>query len=185
MTASSDDLVRFRPAGRPSEAMILGSSRLSSRRFCALASKPPGGRADLVQRRFAVVAERRMADVVRESGQIDQVGVAAELLADLPGDLRDLQRVRQPGARHRVLVRRHHLGLPGQPAERPGVQHPGPVAGEGIAAACAGRFGQTGRLRRLRNHPVGVSVGVTGGRSGAGHGHTTVDPAPEEPPVSR
>ena len=143
------------------------------------------GSADGVQRGLAVVAERRVPDVVGQTGEIDQIGVTTELFTDLAGDLRDLQRMGQPGPGHGVLVGGNYLSLAGQPAERAGVQHPGAVPGEGAAAAGADRLREPGRLLRLDDESLEVEQVVGGGGAGMDHRYITVVPAPEEPPVSR
>jgi len=121
---------------------------------------------------------------MREPGQVDEISVAAELLADFPGNLGDLQRMGQPGPRHRVLVGRDHLGLAGQSPERTGVQHPGSVAGEWTAPTGAGRLREAGGLGRLEGAPRGVLLRVAGFGSRRDH-HITVDPTPDDPPVNR
>ena len=52
----------------------------------------------LVEGRLAGVAERRMAEVVRQGDGLGQVFVEAELPGDGAADLGDFQRVRQAGA---------------------------------------------------------------------------------------
>ncbi len=100
-----------------------------------------------------------MADVVREAGGVDDVGVAAQVLGDPAADLRDLQRVREPGARRAAdlgaLPRPDDLGLAGEAAQRRGVQHPGAVAGERAAAIRTGRA-----LRGLRQRAGAIVLGV-------------------------
>nr|BFE75779.1 hypothetical protein GCM10020092_090800 [Actinoplanes digitatis] len=94
-----------------------------------------------VQGRLAVVPERRVADVVREARHVHHVGVTAQPGAHLAGDLRDLERVRQPRTQKVVRPGRVHLGLGGEPAEPGRVQHPGPVAlelGAAVAAVLGG-----------------------------------------------
>ena len=91
MAASRLARVRLRPAGRPSGWARLGSSRVSRRSVWALPSKPPMSARDLVQRRLAVVPERRVAEVVGEAGGVDDVGAAAERRAELAADLGDLE----------------------------------------------------------------------------------------------
>ena len=154
MTASSDARVRFSPAFRLA-GHDFGSSQVSIRRFCALASNPPYATAQIVERRLAVVPERRMADVMGEAGQVDQVRVAAQPDRHSATDLRDLERMRQPGPRRVAFPRPHDLGLAGEPPERGAVQHPRPVAGE-IGAMLGGRARQRGCLRRLDHHPLAV-----------------------------
>ena len=118
-------------------------------------------------------------------GEIDQVGVAAELFADLPGNLRDLQRMGQSGPRYCILVRRDHLRLAGQPTERARMQHPGPVSGERAASAGTRRLRQPGGLGRFDDQPFDVLIGVTLRHRGVLHPHITAVPAPDDPPVSR
>ena len=50
-----------------------------------VALEPAAGGAELVQRALAVVPERRVADVVRQPGGVDDVGVGAQLLGDRRG----------------------------------------------------------------------------------------------------
>ena len=84
--------------------------------------------AELVERDLAVVAERRVPHVMRERGGLGQVGVAPERVREVAGDLRDLEAVGEPVAHEVVGLRTEHLGLRGQPSQRCGVHHPGPVA---------------------------------------------------------
>jgi len=57
------------------------------------------------------VAERRVAQIVCQASGVDHVGVAAECLPELPADLRDLVRVRQPGADEVAAAGPVDLGL--------------------------------------------------------------------------
>lgn len=87
-----------------------------------------------------------MAHVVGEAGGLDEIGVAAECGAEFASDLGALQGVGESGAWAGVpglIARagRHHLGLPGEPAQRGGVQHARAVALEGGAAGALVRFG--------------------------------------------
>ena len=152
--ASSTARVRFSPAGSPDGRSALASSRVSTRSVCALPSNPPHSLGRGVERGLAVVPERRVPDVVGQPGGVDDVGVAAERGGDLAADLGDLERVGQPGAREVVLARHDDLGLVGQPAERVGVQHPGAVAGEVVAARRAGLG--AGALGRLGDEPLAL-----------------------------
>jgi hypothetical protein len=134
-----------------------------------VALEPAAGRAELVEGPFAVVAEGRMADVVGEPGGVHDVRVAAQLLGDPAADLRDLQRVRQPGARDAAdlgaLPRPDDLGLPREPAQRGGVQDSGAVPGERAAALAADAFAQARALRRF-GEEAGAGALVVGVRSG-------------------
>ena len=106
-----------------------------------VALEAAAARGHLVERRLAGVPERRVAEVVRQAGGLDQVGVAAERLAELAADLRALQRVGQPGAREVALPR----------ARRPGSWRPAGAAPTSAAPA-PGRARtrvRPGALRRL------------------------------------
>ena len=152
--ASSVARVRLSPTERPSASADFASSRVRMRSVWALPSKPPHSAAELVERDLAVVAERRVAHVVRERGGLGEVGVAAERVGEVAGDLGDLEAVGQPVAHEVVGLRPEHLGLGRQPAQRRGVHHPGPVALERGAfraprpAWPARRRGARGRRRR-------------------------------------
>ncbi len=89
---------------------------------------------DFVEDLLAVVPEGRVADVVRQSGGLHHVWVAAQLNGDPAADLGDFQRVGQPGPGYVTLPGTDHLGLTGKPPQCRGVQHPGPVPSEGTAA---------------------------------------------------
>ena len=103
---------------------------------------------DLVERPLAVVPVGRVADVVGQPGQLDQVEVAAQPDRHSPPDLGHLQRVRQPGARRVTFPGSDDLRLVRQPAQRGAVQHPGPVPGE-VGAVLAFGARQTRGLRRF------------------------------------
>src|SRR6185503_309869 len=126
-----------------------------------VALEAAAGTGELVERAFAVVPERRVADVVREPGGVDDVGVAPEVLGDPPPDLGHLQRVREPGARRaadlRALTRPDDLRLAREPPQRRGVQHAGAVAGERAAALDA-----PGVLRGLGDAARAVVLAVEG-----------------------
>lgn len=66
------------------------SRRVNNRKVCALPSKPPILPAISARRTFPIMAERRVAEVVRKAGAVDHVGIATERSADLSTDLRDL-----------------------------------------------------------------------------------------------
>ena len=128
MQASSVARVRFSPIERPSASLDFASSRVRIRRVWALPSKPPHAGAELVERDLAVVAERRVPEVVGERRGLGDVRVAAERMGEVAGHLGDLEAVGQPVADEVVGLRAEHLGLGGQPAQRRGVHHAGPVA---------------------------------------------------------
>ena len=108
----------------------------------------------VVQHAFAGVAERRMADVVREHDRLDQILVRAERARDGARDLRDLERVREPIPEVVALVVREDLRLVLQAAERARVQHAVAVALEHGAIAVLG-LGLDPTARVARAHGVG------------------------------
>ena len=75
--ASSVARVRLSPTERAGASTVLASSRVSSRSVWALPSNPPHGLAQLGQHPLAVVAERRVAEVVGQRGGLGDVGLAA------------------------------------------------------------------------------------------------------------
>ena len=64
------------------------------------------------------MSERRVAEVVAERDRLGQVFVQAQLPRDAPGDLRDLDRMRQAGPEVVSLERDENLRLVLQPPER-------------------------------------------------------------------
>ena len=118
---------------------------------------------------LAGVAERRMAQVVRQSHGLGQVRIQLQRRGHRAGDLRHLQRVGQAGAVVVALVRHEHLGLFLQAAKSGGVDDAVAVAGEGRARGALGAakapalgvggvFGIGGAARHLvvRGHPPPV-----------------------------
>jgi hypothetical protein len=67
---------------------------------------------------LAGVTERRVAEIVTERDRLGQFLVQPQHLGDTPGDLRHLERVREPRAVVVSLGREEYLGLVLQPAER-------------------------------------------------------------------
>jgi len=109
--------------------------------------------AELGEDPLPVVPERRVAQVVRQSSGLDDVGLAAQGPREVPRHLGHLEAVGQPVAHEVVGLRPDHLGLGRQPAGGRGVHHPGAVALE---------------RRPLRGgHPLGrlgdVALAVGGG----------------------
>ena len=158
--------VRFSPAGRPSGGQDLGLQPGQQPQRLGVAFEAADRVGHLVEGRFAVVAERRVAEVVAEAGGVHDVGVAAQGTAQFAAHLGHLEAVGQPGPDEVVGVRGHHLGLGAEPAQRRGVQHPGPVAFE------VGAVGGLGRLL----HPAGGVAGhvaVQHGGGGPGFSHRT------------
>ena len=80
-----------------------------------------------------VVAEGRVTEIVRKPGHLDDIGVAAKCIAELAGDLRDLEGVGEAGAGKVGNPGEHDLGLGRQTPQADRVQHPRPVARERAA----------------------------------------------------
>ena len=104
--------------------------------------------AELRQHPLAVVAERRVAEVVGQRRRLRDVGVATQRPGQVARDLGHLEAVGQPVADEVVGAGPDHLGLRGQPPERRGVHHAGPVPLEGSA------HGSVDPLRRLVDDPL-------------------------------
>ena len=139
----------------------------------------------LVQRVLAVVAERRVAEVVGQRGGLGDVRLRPERPGQVPGHLGDLEAVGEPVADEVVHLRPVHLGLGGQPPRRRRVDDAGPVA---LVRRALGRLHPLGRLldeplavvrrRTARCCPspptlerVTLSPDVSpDGREGSGHG---------------
>ena len=119
-----------------------------------VALEPAAVGAELGEHPLAVVPERRVAEVVRQRGGLDDVGLAAEGARQVPGDLGDLEAVGQPVAHEVVGLRPDDLGLGGQPARRRRVHHPGAVALERRA------LGRGHPLGRLGDEALAVRGGV-------------------------
>ena len=102
-----------------------------------------GGEA-AIERALAGMAERRMAEIVRQRQRLGEILVEAERAGERAGDLGHFQRVGQPGAEVIALVEDEDLGLVREPAEGGGMDDAVAVAAEGVA----------GRARRLRMEPA-------------------------------
>ena len=96
-----------------------------------IALEPTARHRDLVECGLAVVPERRVAQVMSQTGRLDQVGVTSQRLPQLTTDLGTLQRVRQPSARKVALPGNDDLRLGREPAQSRTVQNAGAVALEG------------------------------------------------------
>ena len=108
-----------------------------------------------LQDALAGVAERRVPEIVSERDRLGQLFVQPQHLRDAAGDLRHLERVREPGPVVIPLRREEDLRLVLQPAERLAVDHPVAVALERRADRILGLGAQPplggvalGRLRR-------------------------------------
>jgi iron-sulfur cluster assembly accessory protein len=105
-----------------------------------------------IQRPFAGMAERRMAEVVRQRQGFRQILVQPELPGQRAGNLRDFEGVGQPGAVMIAFVEHEYLGFVLQAAKGGGMDHPVAIAPERAA----------GLARRLGKQPAAAAVGVAG-----------------------
>ena len=132
--------------------MILGSSRVSSRRFCALPSNPPPASATWSSAGSPLCPNGGWPMSCARPARSTRSGSQPSASPMLAADLRDLQRVGQPGARRR---RPRRAGRPPASCRPAGGAPPSAAPGPGRGRSrCAVRFGagQTGVLRRLDDH---------------------------------
>ena len=106
---------------------------MTTRSVWALWSKPPTCGEAAVERALAGMAERRMAEVVGKRQRLAQILVEPERARERAGDLRDFQRMGEPGAVVVAFVEDEHLGLVGKPAERGRMDDAVAVAAEIVA----------------------------------------------------
>ena len=123
------------------EGLRLQPGQQAQRLGVALEPAAPG--AELGQRPLAVVAEGRVAEVVRERRGLGDVGVRAERPGEVAGDLGDLEAVREPVADEVVGLRTDDLRLRGEPPRRGRVDDARPVA---LERQPHGRVDALGRL---------------------------------------
>ena len=120
-----------------------------------------------MQRVLAVVPERRMPEIVGQTGDLHQIGIAAEHRAELARDLCDLEGVSQPRAGEIELARGDDLSLRSEAAQSRRVQNAGSVSGERRAAGALGRLGHPPLLiRRLVTRRGLVVTARVGSRVG-------------------
>ncbi len=86
-----------------------------------------------VERALAGMAERRMAEIVRQRQRLGEVLVEPERARQRAGDLRDFERMGEPGAVVVALVIDEHLRLVRQPPERAGMDDAVAIAPERVA----------------------------------------------------
>ena len=84
------------------------------------------------------MAERRVADIVREAQRLGQILVEPQRARDRAADLRDLDAVRQPDAEMVAVGRQEHLRLVAQPAEADRMDDAVAVALKRVARAARG-----------------------------------------------
>ena len=87
---------------------------------------------------------------MRQRQRFGEVLIEAELPGQRAGNLRDFQRMGQPGAVMVALVEHEHLRLVLEAAERGGMDNPVAIAPERAA----------GPARRLRKQPAAAGIGV-------------------------
>ena len=117
-------------------------------------------REAFVQRPLAGMAERRMAEIVRQRQCLGEVLVEAELPGQRAGNLRHFQRMGQPRAVMVALVEHEYLRLVLQATKGGGMDHPVAIAPERAA----------GPARRLRKQPATAGIGVAAiKRAGGSH----------------
>jgi hypothetical protein len=114
----------------------------------------------VAQRILPGVAERRVAEVVRQRHRFHQVFVQVQQAGDGAGDLRHFEAVGEAGAKQVAFVVDEHLGLVFQPPERGGMNDAVTVALE-FGARRGGGFGM--------QPPAGL-VGMRGVGCEWGHG---------------
>src|SRR5262252_9945271 len=122
-----------------------------------------GGEA-AIERALAGMAERGMAEVVGERQRLRQILVEPERARERAGNLRDLQRMGQTGAKMIAVVKDENLGLVREPPEGARMDDAVAIAAEDIAgrahrlwvepAAAPARSGRIGgaRKRRFNRH---------------------------------
>ncbi len=106
----------------------------------------------IVERVLPRVAERRVAEVVREADRFDEVLVQRQRARDGARDLRDLERMRETRAIEVALVVHEHLGLVDEAAERGRMDHAVAVALE-LGAIRRRIFGVAPARARSTNAP--------------------------------
>jgi hypothetical protein len=106
--------------------------------------EPASIRHQFIERLFAGMAERRMAEIMNQCHALGQILVQLESPGQRPGDLRHFDGVGQPGAVVVALMGNEDLGLVLEPPERRGVDDAVPVTLE---------FGP-GRTDRFSDQPA-------------------------------
>ena len=113
-----------------------------------------------IQRPLAGVAKRRMTEVMRQRERFGEILVEAELPGQRAGNLRDFERVCQPGAVMIAFMEHEYLGFVLQSAKGGRMDHPVAIAPKRAA----------GPARRLGEQPSAAAVGVAGiGRARSSH----------------
>jgi len=90
---------------------------------------------------FAGMAERRMAEIVRETERLGEILIEAERPGHSPPDLRDFEAVREPDAIMVAVGSDEHLCLVAETAEGDRMDQPVAVTLENVARAARARIG--------------------------------------------
>jgi len=107
-----------------------------------------------VKRPLAGMAERRMAEIVRQRQCLGEVLVEIKPPGERARHLRDLERVGEPGAVMVALVEDEDLRLVLEPAKRRSMDDAIAVAAKGVAAFTH-RLGMEPAAAMLRIAPIG------------------------------
>ena len=105
-----------------------------------------------IQRPLAGVPKRRMAEIMRQRQRFGEILVETELPGQSARDLRDFERVRQPGAVMIAFMEHEYLRFMLQAAKSGGMDHPVAIAPKRAA----------GPARRLGEQPSAAAVRVAG-----------------------
>ena len=125
----------------PSKSAIAALERGDDAQRLRVVVEAAEAREAVVERALAGMAERRMAEIVRQRQRLGEVLVEAERARQRAGDLGDLERMGEPGAVMVALVEDEDLRLVREPAEGGRMDDAVAVAAEVVA----------GRARRLRH----------------------------------
>ena len=137
---------------RPSNCAYLRSRAVTTRRLCALWSKPPKSCIAVSSARSPACPNGGWPRSWASAMRLGEILVEAQLPRHGARDLRHLQRVRQPRAVVIALVEDEHLRLVGQAAEGGRVQHAVAVALERAARRALG-LGAEAATRSARRRP--------------------------------
>ena len=155
-----DALERFPGQVQPVELGITMLQRGHDPQRLGVMIEAAMGLEAFVERPLAGVAERGMAEIMGQRQGFGEVLVEPELAGQRPGNLRDFERMGQPGAVMVALMEHENLRLVLQAAERGRMDHPVAIPPERAA----------GLARRLGKQPAPAGIGVAGiERAGGSH----------------
>ena len=151
-------LERFPGQIEPVECRIVALQCGDHAQGLGVVIKPAEGGQALVEGALAGMAERRVAEIVGERQRFGEVLVEPQRAGESAGNLRDLERVGEPGAVMVALVEYEHLSLVLEAAKGRRMDDAIAVAAKGAAAfarglrmeptAARGRVARIGRARR-------------------------------------